>query len=158
LGGQNGIMVQSLHMDIPTSENTPPSHRSRPLGVTLLAVGVLIIASLHLLRLAEAVRQWEFLSGLTGVSPLYQALTGLIWAVAGLPLFWGLWRGHARAARFAPGYLLVFALYYWLDRIYIANPEVSLANWPVTAALSLIGLAFMFLVLRTRASKEYLKR
>ena len=134
------------------------SRRTRPLGVTLLAVGVLMIASLHLLRLAEAVRQWKFLSGLTGVSPLYQILTGFIWAFTGLLLFWGLWRGHARAARFAPGFLLVFALYYWLDRIFVANREVSLANWPVSAALTIIGLAFMFLVLRLRASQDYFKR
>jgi hypothetical protein len=123
--------------------------------VTLLAVGVLIIASLHLLRLVEAVRQWEFLTGLTGVSPVYLVLTGLIWASAGLPLFWGLWRGYARAARFAPGYLLVFALYYWLDRILVANRALSLTNWPVTAALTVVGLAYTFWVLRTRASRDY---
>jgi hypothetical protein len=121
----------------------------------LLAVGVLIIASLYLLRLVEAVRQWRFLSSLTGVSPLYLALTGFIWASVGLLLFWGLWRGYARAARFAPGYLLVFALYYWLDRIWVANGAVSLTNWPVTAALTVVGLAYTFLALRARASRDY---
>jgi hypothetical protein len=116
---------------------------------------VLTITSLYLLRLIEAVRQWQFLTGLTGVSPLYLALTGLIWASAGLLLFWGLWRGHARAARFAPGYLLVFALYNWLDRIVIANPAISLANWPVTAVLTIVGLAYTFWALRARASRDY---
>jgi hypothetical protein len=125
--------------------------------VTLLAVGVLTIASLHLLRLVEAVRQWEFLAGLTGVSPIYLVLTGLIWASAGLPLFWGLWRGYARAARFAPGYLLVYALYYWLDRLLVANRAISLTNWPVTAGLTVVGLAYTFWVLRTRASRDYFK-
>jgi len=150
-------MVQSLHMHSSQSENPPPPRPSRPIRVTLLAVGVLTITSLHLLRLVEAVRQWQFLNGLTGVSPLYLALTGLIWASAGLPLFWGLWRGHTRAARFAPGYLLVFALYYWLDRIFVANHVVSLANWPVTAALTVFGLAYTFWALRARASREYFK-
>jgi hypothetical protein len=150
-------MVQSLHMDRSPSENQAPSRRSRPILVTLLAVGVLIIASLYLLRLVETVRQWQFLSSLDGVSPLYQALTGLIWASAGLPLFWGLWRGHARAASFAPGYLLAFGLYYWFDRLVIANRAVSLANWPVTAGLTVVSLAFMFLALRVRASRDYFK-
>jgi len=125
--------------------------------VTLLAVGVLIITSLHMLRLVEAVRQWQFLTGLPGVSPTYLAFTGLVWASTGLLLFWGLWRGHARAARFAPGYLLAFALYYWLDRIFIANPAISLANWPVTAVLTIVGLAYMFWALRARASRNYFK-
>lgn len=137
---------------IPT-QDAPPN--SRPFRVTLLAVGVLTIAGLYLLRLIETVRQWSFLNGLAGVSPIYLALTGLIWACAGLPLFWGLWRGHAWAARFAPGYLLVFALYYWLDRIWIANRAISLTNWPVSAVLTVIGLAYTFWALRTRASKRY---
>jgi hypothetical protein len=128
---------------------------SRPFRVTLLAMGVLTIASLSLLRLVEAVRQWTFLNSLTGVSPVYQALTGLIWASVGLPLVWGLWRAHARAAKFTPGYLLVFALYYWLDRIWVANHAITLTNWPVTAALTVIGLAYTFWALRTRASKDY---
>jgi hypothetical protein len=144
-------------MDISPFENQPASRPARPIRVTLLAVGVLTITSLHLLRLVEAVRQWQFLTGLSGVSPVYLAFTGLIWASAGLPLFWGLWRGHARAARFAPGYLLAFALYYWLDRIFIANPATSLANWPVTAALTIVGLAYMFWALRARASRNYFK-
>jgi hypothetical protein len=150
-------MVQSQHMDSSQSENHTPAYPSRPIRVTLLAVGVLTITSLHLLRLVEAVWQWQFLTGLTGVSPVYLALTGLIWASAGLLLFWGLWRGHARAARFAPGYLLVFALYYWLDRIFIANRAISLANWPVTAALTIVGLAYTFWALMARASRNYFK-
>ena len=148
-------MVQSQHMDISPSENHTTSRLSRPIRVTLLAVGVLTIASLNLLRLVEAVRQWKFLNSLTGVSPVYLALTGLIWASVGLPLYWGLWRGHARAAKFLPGYVLVFALYYWLNRIWVANHAISLTNWPVTAALTAIGLAYTFWALRMRASKDY---
>ena len=144
-------------MDRAPSENQAPSRYSRPIRVTLLAVGVLIIASLYLLRLFEAARQWQFLSDLTGVSPVYLALTGLVFASAGLMLFWGLWLGRAWAAKFTPGYLLVFALYYWLDRIWIANQVISLVNWPVTAALTLAGLAYMFWTLRSRASRQYFK-
>jgi hypothetical protein len=139
-----------------------PNHEtysySRPFRVTLLAIGVLTITGLYLLRLVETVRQWKFLSSLAGVSPVYLALTGLIWASVGLPLFWGLWRGHAKAARLVPGSLLVFALYYWLDRIWIANRAISLTNWPFTAVLTAIGLAYTFWALRTRASRNYFVR
>jgi len=148
-------MVQWQDMDSSPPEIALSTRPSRPIRVTLLAVGVLTIASLHLLRLVEVVRQWQFLTDLNGVSPVYQALTGLIWASAGLPLFWGLWRGQASAARFTPGYLLVFALYYWLDRIWIANRAISLANWPVTAALTVTGMAYTFWALRAQASRKY---
>jgi len=148
-------MVQSQHM-----VNSPPQiynlhPASRPLRVTLLAVGVLTIASLHMLRLVEAVRQWQFLTSLAGVSPIYPALTGLIWAAVGLALFWRLWRGHAWAARSAPGCVVVFGLYYWLDRVWIANRAVSLTNWPVTAVLTAFGLVYTFWALRARASRDY---
>lgn len=155
IGGGHWIMVKSLHMLPTQTPEQPAESHSRPFGVTLLAVGVLTIAGLNLVRLIEAVRQWSFLSNLAGVSPIYLALTGLIWACVGLPLFWGLWRGVAWTARFVSGYLTVFALYYWLDRIWIANRAISLTNWPFTATLTVIGLFYSFWVLRTRASKTY---
>lgn len=132
--------------------------RCRPFRVTLLAVGVLTITSLSLLRLVEAVRQWQFLSSLPGVSPIYLALTGLIWATIGLPLCWGLWRGHTRAAKCAPVYTLAFALYYWFDKIFIANRATSLTNWPVNAVLTIIGLTYTFWALRARISRIYFTR
>ncbi len=150
-------MVQSQHMDRTEIHNEAKSPPSRPMRVTLLAVGVLTIASLYLLRLVYTIQQWHFLSGLNGLSPLYLALTGLIWASAGLLLFWGLWRGHTWAAKFAPGFMLVFTLYYWLDHIFTENRAVSLVNWPVTAALTVISLAYTFWALRTRASSDYFK-
>ena len=145
-------------MSLTQIPSRPVQGHSRPFRVTLLAVGVLTIAGLYLLRLVEAVLQWKFLNSLAGVSPVYLALTGLIWAGVGFPIYWGLWRGYARAARFVPSYLLVFALYYWLDRIWIANRAVSLTNWPVSAALTVIGLAYTFWALRTRASKHYFSK
>ena len=144
-------------MDNTQAHSESYSHLARPLRVTLLAVGVLTIASLYLLRLVVAVRQWQFLSGLKDVSPVYLALTGLIWASVGLPLFWGLWRGHAWAARFAPGFMLVFALYYWLDHLFVANTAISLVNWPVSMVLTAFSLAYTFWALRTRASRDYFK-
>jgi len=154
-GHNDWMMVKSLHMSQPQATTQEATSYSRPFRVTLLAVGVLTIAGLNFLRLVEAVLQWKFLNSLAGVYPVYLALTGFIWASFGLPLFWGLWRGHAKAAQFAPGYLLVFALYYWLDRIGVANHTITLTNWPVTAVITVVGLAYTFWALRTRASKNY---
>lgn len=132
--------------------------RCRPFRVTLLSVGVLTLTSLFLLRLVESVRQWQFLNSLPGVSPIYLALTGLFWVLIGLPLFWGLWHGSARAARCAPGFTLAFALYYWFDKIFLANRATSLTNWPVIAMLTVIGLAYMFWALNAPMSRNYFAR
>ena len=65
---------------VPGSEPFPPEERrrkKRPFLVTLLAVLVLFISCINLIRLIEAIRTWDFLVSLPGVSPLYIALTGL---------------------------------------------------------------------------------
>lgn len=54
----------------------------RPRRVTLLCLGVLIIVSLNLTRLILTIKNWDFLAGWSGVSPLYIALTGLVWTLA----------------------------------------------------------------------------
>ena len=64
------------------SIHNPGSNLPRPFGVTLLALGVLSISVLNLVRLVLVISRWQFLSSLPGVSPLYIALTGLIWGVS----------------------------------------------------------------------------
>jgi hypothetical protein len=132
---------------VPVTRN-PGSSAPRPLGVTLLALGVLIIAGLNLVRFILAISRWQFLSDLPGVSPLYLALTGLIWGVVGIPLFWSLWRGLSLAPRLMQAVLLTYAAYYWLDRIFleermIPNPQESLSaflplNWPFTITITVL--------------------
>ena len=73
-----------------TSQAGSGSRPRRPLSVSLLILGVLIIASGSLVRFILSIRQWEFLAGFSGVSPAYLAASGLIWALACLPLLWGL--------------------------------------------------------------------
>jgi fucose 4-O-acetylase-like acetyltransferase len=58
----------------------------RPFSVTLFALAVLSIAVIHLVRFIQAIQQWEFLASWPGVSPLYLAVTGIVWLGAGLPL------------------------------------------------------------------------
>ena len=53
----------------------------RPASVTLVALGVLTIASLRLIRLVLAVLDWDFIGTLPGISPVYLVLSGLLWAV-----------------------------------------------------------------------------
>jgi hypothetical protein len=90
----------------------------RPFSVTLLFLGVLSIAGLHLLRLLQAVQQWQYLDSLPGVSP---ALPGAHRAGMG----WG-WRCSAAAFglawAWAPGlpWQLPCPMPLHLDRPYFA--------------------------------------
>jgi hypothetical protein len=127
----------------------------RPLGVTLLALGVLSIASLNLLRLVDAVRLWEFLSKLLPISPLYLALTGLIAGGAGLILAWGLWKGRGWAPRFTRLASLAYMIYYWLDRLLLSNADSRRSNLPFSIGATLVLLALVFWILSRPKAKAF---
>jgi len=124
-----------------------PSKPPRLFGVTLVALLVLTIASLSLLRLVLSLLQWQFLDSLEGVHPLYLALTGLTWAAIGFTLFWGLWRKHHWALRAVCWGALLYALYFWLDRIFLSGwlkSHTPPANLAFSVGLTLVILAFIF--------------
>jgi hypothetical protein len=114
------------------------------IGVTLITLGVLTIACLNLLRFILSLVDWQLLSALEDVSPLYQALTGLLWASSGFVLFWGLWRRKPWAPKAASWGAIVYALYYWLDRLFLTGWLKS-GQPPANLAFA-IGLTLMILV------------
>jgi len=92
-------------------------HSRRPFSVSLLMLGVLIIAGSSLVRLILSIRQWEFLAGFSGVSPAYLAASGLIWTLGFLPLSWGLFFHRFWAPQYTK---LVFVAYIgtiWVERV-----------------------------------------
>jgi hypothetical protein len=135
----------------------PAAHR-RPWGVTILTLFVLTIACLSLLRFVMSLAQWGFLASLPGVSPLYQALTGLVWACLGILLLWGL----VRRQPWAPGGLrwgaLLYALYFWLDRVFASGwltTGTPPANTLFTACLTILVLALVFWILSRRKNLAF---
>jgi hypothetical protein len=142
-----------------------PSQPSRPWYVTLLALGVLIIAGLSLVRLILTIRQWQFLASWPGVSPYYLALSGLVWTLVGLPVFWGLWRGLRWAPQLTQALALTFALYYWMDHIFLVdhplNDQSGAArsllpvNWPFAAGITAVMLSFTAWALNRPRTKAF---
>lgn len=128
---------------------------NRPFLVTVLAVLVLIMTSINLIRFIEALVQWRFLSSLPRVSPAYLAGSGLFWSLIGLPLTWGLWRGHPIAPKAARIVALAYAIYYWLDLVLLESRGEIFVNWPFIAGLTLVLLVSIFWVLSPTSSKAY---
>lgn len=127
----------------------------RPFAVTVLAVLVLIMTSVNLIRFVEALVQWPFLTSLPRVLPAYLAGSGLFWSLLGLPLTWGLWRGHPIAPKAARIVVLAYILYYWLDRAFMESAGANFVNWPFSAALTIVLLVSIFWVLARPNSKAY---
>ena len=138
------------------SESFPPAERrrkKRPFLVTLLAVLVLFISCINFIRLIEAIRTWDFLASLPGVSPLYIALTGLFWTLVGFPLAWGIWRGNPKAPLATQILVLVSALYYWFDRFIIAQTVNASSNLLFAFIITIVVILLTFWTLHI--NKEY---
>lgn len=146
-----------------TQKKTASFRIPRPFSVTILACGVLIITVINLVRLILSIRNWGFLASLPGVSPIYIAISGFIWTLAGATLLWGLWRAKAWAPRLMQAVALTYALYYWLDVVFLeAHPlggavETILlpVNWPFAAGITVVCLAYMAWTLGRRKVRAY---
>ena len=138
----------------PAAEAAPEaSHIRRPWSVTLLALGVLIITVVNLTRFVLSLHDWSFLASQPGVSPLYLALSGLVWTLAGAVLVWGLWSAKRWAPRLMQAEALTYALYYWLDLVFLQDHPVGTAggvlsvvlpsNWLFSAVVTIVCLGYV---------------
>lgn len=89
----------------------------RPLAVTILAVLVLLLTAWNGVRWYAALASWGLLTELGArPGPFYIALTGLVWALAGLAVFVGLWSGRRWARLAGWAYMVLYLVYFWADR------------------------------------------
>lgn len=127
----------------------------RPFLVTLVAILVLTITGIHLVRLIQTLSWWDFLSNLPRVSPVYLALSGLLWTLAGFPIFIGLWLGWPGLPKATRLLALAYALYVWLDRLFMANRENIMVNWPFAAGMTTLLLLIVFWTFSRPPVKAY---
>ncbi len=160
-------MDSSASSSKPLEPESPQMHAPmpRPGSVTLLAVGVLIITILNFYRLILSILHWKFLASWPGVSPIYIAMTGLIWSMAGAVLLWGLWGAKTWAPGLMQAVALTYACYYWLDHLFLVAHPVSDAagaahaflpvNWPFALVVTVVSLSFVAWTLRRPQVKAY---
>jgi hypothetical protein len=129
--------------------------RRRPWGVTLLAFGILIYGLLYLTRFYQAIRDWEFLRELLPFSPLYLVISGFLWGIIGLSLFWGLWRGKSWAPKCSLFSILLFLGYYWSDRLLMPHYSGRNENTLFCLGASLFVCAYGVFVLRMYKAKLF---
>ena len=124
----------------------------RPLSVTWLALGVLSLSILQFIRLGMSLANWEFLVGQAlSVSPLYLALTGLLWAVPSLMIAWGLWFGQGWSGRAVIAGAAAFTTYFWLDRLLLGRSQAAESNMPFALGMNIVLIAIIvWIVLRAK--------
>ncbi len=128
----------------------------RPRSVTLLGFGVLIIAAFSWIRAAQAYLQWAFIADLQlSVPPVYILVTGLLFGAAGLPIFWGLWRGYRWGQWGALVFGLLFAGFYWYDRLRLAVSGIRSTNAVFAGGATLLLLGILYWILFRRPAVQF---
>lgn len=128
-----------------------------PRRVTLLMWLVLGFTAWNALRLAASIAWRDTLDLYASrPGPLYIGATGAVWAVAGLFLLWGFWRGR-RWTR--PALLIASGLYAawaWADRLFVQ--ALVRANWPFALLATMVLLAFVAAVVLDPHNQAYFER
>lgn len=144
--------TQSGNEASPLSYQRGRARTGRPFGVTLLALVVLVTAIINLTRFWQGITQWEFLAQVLPFSPIYLVLSGILWGLAGLPIFWGLWRGLAWAPGITGIGLSSYLLYYWADRLFMPGYEGRNLNWMFALGVHVFFMGlFLWVLTRPRA-------
>jgi len=134
-----------------TPEEYPPEH---PWPVTIVLLFVLSITAWHGLRAWTTFANWELLSRFRA-NPIYTFATGIIWLVIGGVLFVILWKGNRIAPAFGLTASILYALWYWVDRLAIQTSPTT--NIPFSIVIFIIGLVIFNLNLFWPSSRAFFK-
>jgi hypothetical protein len=117
---------------------------------------VLCLSVWGLLRLLATLRWWSVLDRFDSrLSPIYLAVTGAGWMVAGVVLLWSIGAGKRWAYLAVPISIFAWLAEYWLERIFFQDPR---ANLTFMIAITIAVAAMTLLITNNRKTKEFLLR
>lgn len=129
---------------------------SRPFYVTLIIFGVLLfIVVPNLIRMVQAIIDWQFLVNLLPISPFYLVMTGAVWGIGGLIVAVGLWQGRPRMRSIALWGGAAYVLYYWIDRLLLRSSSLGRSNETFVIAVSIIFVGLLIFALTRPRVKLY---
>lgn len=116
--------------------------QSRPFGVTLLLLSVLLLSAWGASRVAAALRWWDMLVEFdASLSPAYLALTGVIWAIVGISLCWSIIRRSESARMRVASAAGVWQAHLWVERVFFQSTRANLPFALLTSAVILLIVA-----------------
>ena len=130
--------------------------KKRPRILTVLSLVVCMVSFFHLFKLIQILINIQILQTLPiTVSPIYLTIIGFIWGVLGLFLTWSLWTGKPWSQRAGLFISLAYTIFFWIDLIWIAEPEVLQTRWLINLILTALGIPAVILILNLKSSRDY---
>lgn len=100
-------------------------------------------------RLWVSIQDWYWLDQAGVVpGPGYLAISGGVWGIMGVICIILIWQRRPGYPKLGYSIQLFFALTYWLDRLLLSRSEGAWFNWPFSAVVTILGLAYAFWVLQ----------
>jgi hypothetical protein len=130
--------------------------QKRPFGVTLFLWMVLSLSGWGLLRFLGALRWWDVLARYqASLSPLYLAITGAGWILAGAVLLWSIWVGRRWSHPAVPISVCLWLVMYWIERLFFQAPR---ANLPFMIGVSILILTVTIICTFNQKTKLFLTK
>ncbi len=126
-----------------------PALRKRSRALWVMCIGFALFSFTGFTRMVDSIVNWHWLN-FSGIwpGPWYLVFSGGLWGIAGLTALGWLLLSLPCSRQVAAGVALVYAVTYWIDRLFIGRPEGSLPNYTIAGLSTLLGLLFVFLILR----------
>ena len=135
--------------------NHTDQKKTRPLSVTLLALGVLSIALVNLAGFVQGIFTWDFLEKLLPFSPAWIGITRLFWGAWGILVALNLWYGRMVAPKLILWTSISFILYTWINRLVLFNPAGRSANDGFLLVISIFFITFVIWTITSREAKSF---
>lgn len=116
-----------------------PTIGGKPLEIVFLLIWAGMLALWSAWRLGAGIVFWEALSQYPmRVGHWYPALSGGLWLLMALGLFWGIWTRQRWTWRAGIGVVVGFFAWYWLDHWLSQTPRASGLFSPLCASVWLL--------------------
>lgn len=123
-------------------------------GVTVLFIGVLTSAGMHLLRTIYAIQNWIWLQNILGGIVYYMLFSGLTFSLLSLIILLLMIQRNQRIQLYLTIYIILIICAYWFDRLVLSIGE-SHRNIPFVIGLQLFILLIYVLLMRSKGVKAY---
>ncbi|MGB9592202.1 MAG: hypothetical protein ACPL0B_03430 [Anaerolineales bacterium] len=123
-------------------------------GVTVLFIGVLTSAGMHLLRTIYAIQNWNWLQNILGWIIYYMLISGLTFFFLSLIILFLIIQRNQRIQKYFTAYIFLMICAYWFDRLVLSVGE-SHRNLAFVIGSQLIILLVYTILMRSKSVKAY---
>jgi hypothetical protein len=138
---------------------TLPYHKQgRPFLLYLLGLILLAITVIAIYRLAGALKGSALfaLVNLPVSLQVYLAGSGLLWTLSFLPALWGLTWRKPWSVKATWAATLFYLGSYWLERLFLWQPEHNQGTWLFYATLSVFWIMLTFITFKLHSTRRFL--